>query len=84
MFVARFIECKKKGVNDLEVEWVVERGGTPLTFSTFDQLPIAMREAIRESLMIQKQQLQELAIRQQLRTQVGEEIGAQAIVTFDF
>ncbi len=83
MFVARFIECKKKGVNDLEVEWVVERGGTPLIFSTLDQLPITMREAIRESIMVQKQQLQELAIRQQLRTQVGEEISAKAIVTFD-
>ena len=83
MFVARFIECKKKGVNDLEVEWVVERGGTPVAFSTLDQLPIAMREAIRESLMIQKQQLQELAIRQQISTQLGEEISAQTIITFD-
>ena len=83
MFVARFIECKKKGVNDLDVEWVVERDGTPLTFSTFDQLPIAMRDAIRESIMIQKQQLQELSIRQLISTQLGEEISAQAIVTFD-
>ena len=83
MFVARFIECKKKGGDDLEVEWVVERGGTPLIFSTLDQLPITMQDAIKESLTVQKQQLQELAVRQLLRTQVGEEISAQAIVTFD-
>ena len=69
-------------MNDLDVEWVVERDGTPLTFSTFDQLPIAIRDAIRESIMIQKQQLQELSIRQLISTQLGEEISAQAIITF--
>ncbi len=63
---------------------MVERGGNPLIFSTLDQLPITMQDAIKESLTVQKQQLQELAVRQLLRTQVGEEISAQAIVTFDF
>ena len=75
---------QEKGGDDLEVEWVVEQGGTPLIFSTLDQLPITMREAIRESIMIQKQQLQELTIRQLISTQLGEEISAQAIITFDF
>ena len=61
---------------------MVEQGGTPLIFSTLDQLPITMREAIRESIMVQKQQLQELAVRQLISTQLGEEISAQAIITF--